>query len=199
MPHSRFSPHEPPEHGPFDREAAERRAPRVRVAARSRPPAENARLWAAAALTLLALLLYGAARAQPPAVDAAGVVALAAEGGPDEVQQRLEAALEANDFTVVAVIDHAANAAKAGLELPPTRLVIFGKPQVGTQLMQAQRSVALDLPQKMLIWQDAEGGTWVAYNDPAYLAERHGIEDRDDVLAAVAEALAMLAERAATP
>ena len=93
----------------------------------------------------------------------------------EETLANLEAALEENGLLTVAVVDHSANAANAGLELPPTRLVIFGNPNVGTPLMQSERTVAIDLPQKMLIYEDEAGDVYAAYNDPQYLAQRHGL------------------------
>lgn len=88
--------------------------------------------------------------------------------------ERLRGDIEAKGLKVMAVIDHAANAAGAGLELSPTQVIIFGKPEVGTKLMLAQRTVAIDLPQKMLVWQE-NGQTKIAYNDPKWLLARHGV------------------------
>lgn len=113
---------------------------------------------------------------------------------------QLKSAIESNGaLTLVAELDHAQNAASAGLELPPTRLLVFGNPQLGTQLMQAEQTVGIDLPQKMLVWQEAEGdAVYVAYNDPFYLAERHGIEGEDDVLSTIQGALRSLTDAATT-
>jgi len=87
--------------------------------------------------------------------------------------ERLRGDIEAKGLKVMAVIDHAANAAGAGLELPPTQVIIFGKPEVGTKLMQAKRTIAIDLPQKMLVWEE-NGQTKIAFNDPKWLLARHG-------------------------
>ena len=76
-------------------------------------------------------------------------------------------------MTVMARIDHGAAAAKVGLELRPTEVVFFGNPSAGTPLMQAAQTMAIDLPLRALVWQDAEGRTWLAYNDPEWLAQRH--------------------------
>ncbi|MBT8492648.1 MAG: DUF302 domain-containing protein [Deltaproteobacteria bacterium] len=92
----------------------------------------------------------------------------------------------------MAVIDHGANAKKVGLELPATQLIIFGKPEVGTKLMQAKRTVAIDLPQKMLIW-DEGGKTKVAYNDPKVLLARHGAEVPAPMVAKITGLLSKLA------
>ncbi len=98
---------------------------------------------------------------------------------------------------LVAQLDHAANAANIGLELDPTRLLIFGNPNAGTPLMQSEQTIGIDLPQKMLVFQNAEGDVTIAYNDPVYLAARHGITDQDDRLIAIRGALAGLANNAA--
>lgn len=121
-----------------------------------------------------------------------GVVTTTVEDDVAATVDRIESAIEESPLTLVTTIDHAANAASAEMELPPTTLLLFGNPEVGTPLMQAERTVALDLPQKMLVW-DEDGQTMVAYNDPAYLAERHGIEgqsDRLDQISSVLEGLA---------
>jgi uncharacterized protein (DUF302 family) len=78
-------------------------------------------------------------------------------------------------MTVFARIDHAAGAREAGLALKPTLLLVFGNARGGTPLMQADQGIGIDLPLKMLAWEDAGGRTWLAYNDPAWLAQRHGL------------------------
>lgn len=112
---------------------------------------------------------------------------------------RLEKVLKDKGMTVFARIDHAAGAQKAGLELAPTELVVFGNPKVGTPLMHCGRSAAIDLPQKALIWEDAAGVVWLSYNDPRYLAERHGIEGCEKVLKKIEGALGMFAGAAVAP
>ena len=87
--------------------------------------------------------------------------------------QRLEALLTERAITIFAHIDHSAEAAKVGLTMRPTKLLIFGSPKGGTPLMQAAPSVAIDLPLKALFWQDADGKVWLTYNDPSYLQQRH--------------------------
>ena len=74
-----------------------------------------------------------------------------------------------------ALVDHSGEAAKVGLVMRPTKLLVFGSPKAGTPLMQAAPTVAIDLPLKALFWQDADGKVWLTYNDPAYLQQRHGI------------------------
>lgn len=132
-----------------------------------------------------------------PVPEVNGLVTLRSERDFDDTFNRLRNAIESNDdLMIVETVDHAANARRAGLELPPTRLIIFGNPDLGTPLMQAERTVAIDLPQKFLVWEDGDGRAYVSYNDPAYLARRHGIEGRGDVLRQVSDALRNLAERA---
>jgi len=109
---------------------------------------------------------------------------------------QLEAVLKSKGMNVFGRVNHAAGAEKAGLSLRPTELVIFGNPKVGTPLMNCAQSVAIDLPQKALIWQDEAGQVWLAYNDPAYLGDRHKIEGCDEVLKKVSGALANFAAAA---
>jgi uncharacterized protein (DUF302 family) len=97
--------------------------------------------------------------------------ALDAKGTMD----RLEAAVKKRGLSVFARIDHAAGAAKVGTALRPTELLIFGNPQGGTPFMECGQTVGIDLPLKALVWQDAAGQVWLGYNDPLYLAGRHGI------------------------
>lgn len=111
----------------------------------------------------------------------------------DATVSRITSAIEGNDaLTLVATVDHAANAESVGMELPPTTLFVFGNPELGTPLMKASRSVAIDLPQKMLVWEE-EGEVMVTYNDPQYLAARHGIEGKEEILEKISNALESLA------
>jgi len=87
----------------------------------------------------------------------------------------LEAILRSKGITVFAVVDHSGEAKKVGMAMRPTKLVIFGNPKAGTPLMQAEQAIGIDLPLKMLVWQDASGATWLSYNDPTWLAKRHGL------------------------
>ena len=109
---------------------------------------------------------------------------------------RLENILKNKGMTVFARIDHAAGAEKVGKTLRPTELVIFGNPKVGTPLMQCSQSIAIDLPQKALIWEDETGQVWLSYNDPQYLAKRHNTRGCDKVLEKVAGALGKFANKA---
>jgi uncharacterized protein (DUF302 family) len=116
----------------------------------------------------------------------------------DSSYTALVSAIEnAEALRLFAELDHADNAQTAGLELNPTRLVIFGNPNAGTPLMQSAQSVGIDLPQKMLVFENDEGDVTIAWNDPVYLAQRHGIEDQDERLMAISAALEGLANEAA--
>jgi uncharacterized protein (DUF302 family) len=119
--------------------------------------------------------------------------------GPKDTMNRLEAAIKAKGLTVFARIDHAAGAAEVGLPLRPTELLIFGNARGGTPLMQAAQTIGIDLPLKALVWQDASGGTWLSYNDPSWLAQRHGLgHEVEAPVAAMTAALAAMARAATT-
>jgi len=107
-----------------------------------------------------------------------GLIAVSSSFGPEETLKRLEAEIRAKGMTVFARVDHAAGAAAAGLPLRPTDLLIFGAAKGGTPLMQAEQTIGIDLPLKALVWQDEAGQTFLSYNDPAYLAHRHGLADQ---------------------
>ncbi len=113
--------------------------------------------------------------------------------------EKLVAVLESKGMNVFATIDHAAGAKKADMDLRPTTLVLFGNPKVGTPLMLCSQSIAIDLPQKMLAWQDEDGNVHLGYNDPMYLKGRHKTEGCDEVLGKVSGALANFAAAATKP
>jgi uncharacterized protein (DUF302 family) len=102
-----------------------------------------------------------------------GLVRIRSRHSVEEVLARLTALLDTNGVKLFAVIDHSGEAARAGLTMPPTKVVVFGNPQAGTPLMVAVPSIAIDLPLKLLIAEDPGGGVTVSYNSPAYLRERH--------------------------
>jgi uncharacterized protein (DUF302 family) len=104
-----------------------------------------------------------------------GILSKKSNHSVDETLERLTSILQAKGVTVFAIIDHSGEAQKVGLKMPPTKLAIFGSPKTGTPLMLAAPSIAIDLPLKILIWEDAQGKAWVSYNSPAYLLERHGL------------------------
>jgi uncharacterized protein (DUF302 family) len=106
-----------------------------------------------------------------------GLTTVRSRLSPEETVERLESEIRARSLSVLARIDHAAAAAAAGLSLRPTLLLIFGNAKAGTPLMQAAQSIGIDLPLKFLVWQDAEGATQVSFNQPAWLGERHSVEN----------------------
>lgn len=148
---------------------------------------------------LLLLLSLNIILGSPSALAAEGMVTLKSPHSVADTAIKLERILAEKGMTVFGRIDHAEGAQAAGLELRPTQVVIFGNPKVGTPLMHCAQSVAIDLPQKMLVWQDEDGQVWLGYNDPQYLKERHGIEgDKcDEVLARIEGALGNVARAAA--
>jgi uncharacterized protein (DUF302 family) len=127
---------------------------------------------------------------------AEGLIVTPSAHGPAETMQRLIAAVTEKGLEILAHIDHAAAAAKAGLELRPTDLLIFGNPKGGTPLMQVGQTMGIDLPLKALVWQDQDGHTLLGYYDPAWLAGRHGVEN-DKVVNAMRALLAAVAAKAA--
>jgi uncharacterized protein (DUF302 family) len=128
-----------------------------------------------------------------------GLVTMKSSFGPEETMNRFEAEVRAKGMTVFAHIDHAAGAAAVGLPLRPTDLLIFGNARGGTPLMQAVQTIGIDLPLKALVWQDASGTTFLSYNDPAYLAHRHGLEGSADApVNAMSGALKAIAAKATT-
>ena len=119
-----------------------------------------------------------------------GIVEIPSHHSVDETVSKLKAILEAKGVTVFALIDHSGEAEKAGLKMPPTKLLIFGNPKGGTPLMLEAPSSAIDLPLKILIREDNGGKVWVAYNSPEYLQKRHGFAQALLPNIAVVEALA---------
>lgn len=141
---------------------------------------------------IAALLVAGHAAA------ADGMIELRSPRSAKETMNRLEEAVKQRGLTVFARIDHAAGAAKIGKTLRPTELLIFGNPQGGTPLMECAQSAGIDLPLKALAWEDAAGQAWLGYNDPAYVARRHGAE-ACPVVENLRKALAGLAEASVAP
>jgi uncharacterized protein (DUF302 family) len=107
-----------------------------------------------------------------------GLTTIASSLDPGETMDRLETEIRARGMQVFARIDHAAGAAEAGLALAPTELIIFGNARAGTPLMQADQTMGIDLPLKALVWQDAAGKTWLSYDQPVWLAQRHGFGEQ---------------------
>ena len=163
--------------------------PSERVAGAAREGRVSRRLGGVVALVLTGLCASAAAQD--------GLQSVSSPHDVPTTLDRLSAALESKGLTVFARIDHAANAEGAGLELAPTQVLLFGNPKLGTPLMACAPTMAIDLPQKMLAFVDATGATRLAWNDPAWLASRHGIagDDCADVLATVSGALQNFATR----
>jgi len=103
-----------------------------------------------------------------------GIVDIASNHSVDETVARLKGILEAKGVTLFALIDHSGEAEKVGMKMPPTKLLIFGSPKAGTPIMLAAPSAAIDLPLKILVWEDSDQKVWISYNSPAYLQQRHG-------------------------
>jgi len=106
-----------------------------------------------------------------------GLVATQSPHKTRDTMDRLESVLKRKDMTIFARVDHAAGAAKIGKSLRPTEVLIFGNPKGGTPFMECSQTVGIDLPLKALVWEDANGQVWLGYNDPAYIAARHGVPD----------------------
>ncbi|MGA3045272.1 MAG: DUF302 domain-containing protein [Terracidiphilus sp.] len=104
-----------------------------------------------------------------------GIVDIPSNHTVEQTVERLKGILEAKGVTLFALVDHSGEAEKAGMKMPPTKLLIFGSPKAGTPVMLASPSIAIDLPLKILIWEDGSGKTWISYNSPAYLMERHNV------------------------
>ncbi|MFZ0745985.1 MAG: DUF302 domain-containing protein [Terracidiphilus sp.] len=119
-----------------------------------------------------------------------GIVDMPSKHSVEETVERLKGILEAKGVTLFALVDHSGEAEKAGMKMPPTKLLIFGSPKAGTPVMLAAPSIAIDLPLKILVWEDSKKKVWVSYNSPAYLQERHGVPEELLPNIAVAGALA---------
>jgi uncharacterized protein (DUF302 family) len=125
-----------------------------------------------------------------------GLTSIRSSFGPKETMDRLEAEIRAQGMTVFARIDHATGAAEAGLELRPTELIIFGNARGGTPLMQSVQTVGIDLPLKALVWEDASGATWLLYNEPSWIAQRHGVANAEPVVSKMTAALRAMSRKA---
>jgi uncharacterized protein (DUF302 family) len=146
------------------------------------------KMWQFAVL-LVGLALPATAAGNP--VDKKnGIVTIPSNHSVDETVDRLKNLLQSKGVTLFAVIDHSGEAAKVGMKMPNTKLLIFGNPKGGTPLMLAAPSIAIDLPLKILVAEDARGKVWVSYNSPEYLKERHGLPQDLVANIAVVETLA---------
>jgi uncharacterized protein (DUF302 family) len=127
-----------------------------------------------------------------------GLVVRPSKLGPKQTMDQLAAAVTALGVSIMARIDHAAGAAGVGLNLRPTELLIFGNPRAGTPLMQAAQTAGIDLPLRALVWEDETRQTWVAFNDPDWIAKRHGATGIDATLVALRRALETIVTKATT-
>lgn len=128
-----------------------------------------------------------------------GLVNVKSSHSVKETADQLESLLRDKEMTIFIRIDHAEGAKKVRQQLRPTEVVIFGNPKVGTPFMRCGQSVAIDLPQKALIWEDETGDVWLSYNDPRYLADRHEITGCEEVIAKITKALETFATGATKP
>lgn len=140
----------------------------------------------------LVILLAGLAfsASSQPTGDKNGIVTIPSNHSVDETVEKLKGTLQSKGITIFAVIDHSGEAAKVGMKMPNTKLVIFGNPKGGTPLMVAAPSIAIDLPLKILVAEDAQGKVWVSYNSPEYLKDRHDLPQNLVANIAVVEILA---------
>jgi uncharacterized protein (DUF302 family) len=161
----------------------------------------------AAGTALIVITFFSCSTSAAPAVqkkepkvdksdDAVTVPSAHAHG---ETVERFKAQLAKKGIRLFALIDHAAEAKQVGLALRPTQVLIFGNPKAGTPLMQSKQTIGLDLPLRVLVWEDEQGKAWLTYTRVAPLAQRHRIADRDEAVKALDAALAALAHDAATP
>lgn len=144
----------------------------------------------------LVVLLAGfafSASAQP-AADKNGIVTIPSNHSVDDTVEKLKGILQSKGITIFTVVDHSGEAAKVGMKMPNTKLVIFGNPKGGTPLMLAAPSIAIDLPLKILVAEDTQGKVWVSYNSPEYLKDRHDLPQN---LVANIEVVKILAAKAA--
>jgi len=133
-----------------------------------------------------------------PVMAADGVVNVQSAFNVKETADRLESILNEKGMTIFKRIKHSEAAGKVGIELGETELIIFGNPKVGSPLMNCQQSVAIDLPQKALIWEDSESKIWISYNDPRYLEKRHDISGCEKVISKIENALSGITKAAST-
>jgi len=155
------------------------------------PPKEKKlkKVYLAALLTLFS---------SGPLLAAEGMIDVKSDFNVEETANRLEHILNEKGMTIFGRVKHSDGAANVGIELRPTELFLFGNPKVGSPLMQCQQSVAIDLPQKALIWEDSEAQVWISYNDPRYLEERHQISGCEEFLSKIEKALSGITRTAAT-
>ena len=128
-----------------------------------------------------------------------GLTSLQSSFGPKETMDRLDAEIRAKGLTIFARIDHAEGAAEVGLTLRPTELIIFGNARGGTPLMQSVQTTGIDLPLKALVWQNSVGKTWISYNEPKWIARRHGVANAEQLVVKLTDLLRAICAAAADP
>ncbi len=131
-----------------------------------------------------------------PVMAADGVISVQSDFSAQETADRFAKIIQDKGLTLFARVNHMGNAANVDLALRPTEVIIFGNPKVGTPLMQCSQSIAIDLPQKALIWEDVNGKVWFTYNDPSYLKARHNLDGCDEVINKVSGVLSNLSKGA---
>lgn len=128
-----------------------------------------------------------------------GLITIPSAVSVKQTIDRLENVLKEKGITVALRWAHDEKAAGVGIELRPTELLVFGNPKLGSHMFTSKQTAGIDFPMKALAWQDENGKVWLTYNDPAYLAKRHGIEDRDEIVAKMTGALKKFSEIATRP
>lgn len=145
---------------------------------------------------ILVLLLLSLTVPLAASGDVNGLVKKSSPYGVEETLDRLQNVLESKGITIALRWNHGENAENVDIPMRDTEVLIFGNPKLGSHLMTSAQSSGIDLPMKALAWRDQEGDVWLAYNDPAYIASRHGIDDREDVLNKMSNALDKLTSAA---
>ena len=147
---------------------------------------------------LLCVLLGMSAAMAEPLIEK-GLVSKKSPHSVAVTLDRLEQALKDRGVTIVTRWSHSAGAAKVGIALRPTELLLFGNPRLGSHFFTSQQTAGIDLPMKALAWEDESGQVWLGYNDPVYIAERHGIKGRGEVVQKMASALDKFSAMAVAP
>jgi uncharacterized protein (DUF302 family) len=124
---------------------------------------------------LLITIVLQATAADNAVMKENGIIDIPSNHSVDQTVERLKSILQSKEVTLFALIDHSGEAEKVGMKMRPTKLLIFGSPKAGTHLMLAAPSIAIDLPLKVLVWEDGQGQVWLSYNSPEYLKDRHGL------------------------
>lgn len=143
------------------------------------------------------IVLWGLLFIANPIFAAEGMINISSEFSVEETANRLENILKTKGMIIFKQVKHSESAAAIGIELRKTELIIFGNPKVGSPLMQCQQTVAIDLPQKALIWQDEKDKVWISYNDPMYLMKRHDIKNCEETISKIDKALMNIIKAAA--